>query len=246
MGISAVIFCVALLYSSVGHGGASGYLAVLSFFAFSPGDIKSTALVFNILVAGIASLAYMRAGYFSWKSIWPFIMASIPAAFLGGMIIVSPRLYMVLLALVLLVAAWRLALSGPVTKCSEDQRPIRLPLALTAGGGIGLISGMVGIGGGIFLSPLILLARWADVKHTAAISATFILVNSLAGLAGHMTNQHINIIAFAPFLLAAFCGGLLGSHLGANHFSGLTLRRTLAVVLIVAAGKMLLPVFLSM
>ncbi|MHB9022997.1 MAG: sulfite exporter TauE/SafE family protein [Armatimonadota bacterium] len=244
LGISALIFCIALLYSSVGHGGASGYLAVLSFFAFLPGEIKSTALILNILVAGIASVAFMRAGYFSWKLLWPFIIASIPAAFLGGIIKISPQFYALLLALVLLVAAWRLALPTPATKNSEEQHPIRLPIALTAGGGIGLLSGIVGIGGGIFLSPLILLARWADAKRTAAISAAFILVNSVSGLAGHLTRQHVDILAFAPFLLAALCGGLLGSHLGANHFSGLTLRRTLAVVLVLAAGKLLLPVFL--
>lgn len=237
--ISVLIFFVAALYSSVGHGGASGYLAVLSFFAVTPALMSSTALVLNVLVAGIGTISFLRAGHFSFKFSWPFVLLSVPAAFLGGLIRVSDNLFFLLLAGVLLVAAYRLA-GGELA--GNHEMEIRSPsraVALPVGAGIGLLSGVVGVGGGIFLSPMIMLLHWATAKQTAALSAFFIVVNSLAGLAGRMARGGIMLEGLAPLVLAAFFGGLLGSYFGANKFSGPLLRRLLALVLLTAGLKLI-------
>ncbi len=178
-----VFFVIALAYASVGHGGASGYLAALSFFAFCPDEMATTALTLNLFVAGIALMSFARAGHFVGRLTWPFVVASVPAAFLGGLIPVSVRFYQVLLAIALGVAAVRLSLD---LRGREEGRVVRpsLALALPTGGGIGWLSGVVGVGGGIFLSPFLLLLRWATPKQTAAASAAFILINSAAGLCG--------------------------------------------------------------
>ncbi|MGB2867066.1 MAG: sulfite exporter TauE/SafE family protein [Bacteroidota bacterium] len=240
LAVSALIFTVAALYSSVGHGGASGYLAALSLFAVAPAMMSTTALVLNVLVAGLSLYAYARAGHLSMNLAWPFILLSIPAALLGGAIHVSDRTYFLLLAGALLFAAVRLAIrqshsgTGPGT-----SRPV-LVVSLPVGAGIGLLSGVVGVGGGIFLSPIMILMKWADTKQTAAVSALFIVVNSIAGLGGRFLRGGLEFGPMLPFLLAAFLGGLAGSYAGANKFSGLTLRRLLAFVLLIAAGKLLL------
>ena len=230
-----LIFLVALVYASVGHGGASGYLAAMSLLAYAPARMASSALMLNLLVAGTAWLAFWRAGHGSSRLLWPFLAGSVPAAFLGGWLQVSSNTYGWLLALALLVAAIRLCL--PLTKgAGALKQPGRL-VSLAVGAGIGLISGIVGVGGGIFLSPLMILLRWADPKQTAAASAGFIVVNSAAGLAGRLVSGRLAIGPAAPLVLAAFIGGLVGSRLGANHFSSTRLRRVLAAVLVVAAGK---------
>jgi uncharacterized membrane protein YfcA len=230
---------VAFLYSSVGHGGASGYLAVLSLFSFGQREMSSTALTMNIIVAGIAFFAYFRAGHFSLKLILPFLLTSIPLAFVGGSIALPAGSYDALLAAALLVAALRLSLnieSG--TRDAARDTPPPLAVALPVGGGIGLLSGIVGIGGGIFLSPLLLLLRWADPKRTAAASACFILLNSLAGIAARLWQGTFSTGLLLPLLAAALAGGMAGSWLGSKKFSGLTLRRLLAVVLLLAAVKL--------
>ena len=230
-----LIFLVALVYASVGHGGASGYFAVMSLLAYAPARMASSALMLNLLVAGTAWLAFWRAGHGSSRLLWPFLAGSVPAAFLGGWMQVSSRTYGWLLALALLVAAVRLCL--PLAqKAGALKQPGRF-VSLAVGAGIGLISGIVGVGGGIFLSPLMILLRWADPKQTAAASAGFIVINSSAGLIGRWAVGRLAIGPAAPLVLAAFVGGLVGSRLGANHFSGARLRRVLAVVLAVAAGK---------
>ncbi|MBI3112863.1 MAG: sulfite exporter TauE/SafE family protein [Ignavibacteriales bacterium] len=237
--ISILIFFVAALYSSVGHGGASGYLAVLSFFAVTPALMSSTALVLNVLVAGIGTISFLRAGHFSFRFSWPFILLSVPAAFLGGLVRVSDDLFFLLLAGVLLVAAYRLAGGGLAGKPEMEIRSPSRAVTLPVGAGIGLLSGVVGVGGGIFLSPMTMLFHWATAKQTAALSAFFIVVNSLAGLAGRMARGGIMLEGLAPLVLAAFLGGLLGSYFGANKFSGLLLRRLLALVLLTAALKLI-------
>lgn len=242
--ISALIFVVAALYSSIGHGGASGYLAVMAFFQLAPAEMKTTALILNILVAGIASIEYYRAGHFSFKLTWPFIVASIPAAFLGGMLHISNKVYGILLGIALVVAALRLAMAALPRQTPDDQRDVPLPMALPTGAGVGLLSGLVGIGGGIFLSPIIILMKWADTKRTSATAAVFIVVNSLAGLSGHLASGKDMVgVAALPLLATALFGGMIGAHWGANRFSSIALRRILAVVLITASVKMLFTAF---
>lgn len=247
LGVALLVFVIAFLYSGVGHGGASGYLAVLSFFRFPAAEMASTALILNVLVAGIAFFTYWHKRYFSWKLTWPLILASVPAAFIGGFIQLPHRTYELLLAGTLVYAGLRLAqvtfqpwkYPNPTPVDEGPEKDVPLKAALPIGGFIGLMSGMVGIGGGIFLSPLMLLLRWADVKRTAATSALFIVVNAIAGLLGRLSRHDLALGNLLPFLIAAACGGLLGAYFGAQKFSGAVLRRLLAVILLIAAFKLL-------
>lgn len=241
--IIALLVCiVAALYSSVGHGGASGYLAVLSMFAYTPREMSSTALVLNVLVSTIAFVAFARAKHFRFAHAWPFLLLSIPGAFVGGLVHVPEEAYYVLLAVVLLVAAYRLSRNGPFAQDEREPKKVSLEVALPVGAGIGFLSGIVGVGGGIFLSPLMILFGWAGPKQTAAFAAFFILANSIAAIAGRLAQNTFDVRSMVPYLVAAFLGGMLGSHFGANEFTGLVLRRVLAVVLLIAAGKLLLQV----
>jgi uncharacterized membrane protein YfcA len=237
--LSLLIFIAALLYSSVGHAGASGYLAAMALFGLAPDVMKPTALVLNLVVATVGTIRYARAGHFAWNLFWPFAVLSIPCAFLGGAMKLPVQTYKIVLGLVLLFAAWRLAFQ-PSAHAPAGQKPIPLPPALGMGGALGLLSGMTGVGGGIFLSPLLLLLGWADVRKTAGVSVAFILVNSASGLLGHVAsvrNVPREIAWWAP---AALVGGLIGSELGSRRLAPMTMRRLLAVVLVVAGVKMLL------
>ncbi|MBI4355885.1 MAG: sulfite exporter TauE/SafE family protein [Candidatus Omnitrophica bacterium] len=234
-----VFFIIALLYASVGHGGASGYLAALSFVAAGPDEMAATALTLNVVVAGVALVSFARAGHLQERLVWPFVAASVPCAWVGGAMAVSAKIYSWLLAVALVVAAWRLVVEMAVGPSASGKAP-SLTVALPVGGAIGWFSGVVGIGGGIFLSPLLLFLNWATPKQAAASSAGFIVLNSAAALIGRATRQGIQYDALWPLLLAAGVGGVVGARLGANHFSGRTLKRLLAVVLLVAAAKLLL------
>jgi hypothetical protein len=238
--LSAALFAVAALYASVGHGGASGYLAVLGWLAlWSPAEMSGAALVMNCLVAGLGFRAFRRAGWFEPRLLWPFLLGSAPAAFVGGMLTPSVRLYMLALGAALAFAALRLAWRG---SAAGEEPPARRPhaaLALAAGAALGLMSGMVGVGGGIFLSPLMMLAGWAGPKRTAAVSAGFIVVNSLAGLGGRLASGAFAAGPLTFMVLPAMAGGALGASWGAEKFGGLALRRLLALVLLAAAVKML-------
>ncbi|MBI2620117.1 MAG: sulfite exporter TauE/SafE family protein [Ignavibacteriales bacterium] len=238
--VALLMLVVAALYSSVGHGGASGYLAVLSFFLVSPSLMSTTALVLNVLVAGIGMVQFLRAGHFSFRLAWPFVLLSIPAAFLGGYIRISETIYFLLLAGVLLFAAYRLAAATMGKTAEERAVQPSFPVALGAGAGIGFLSGIVGVGGGIFLSPIMILVRWASMKQTAAISAFFIVVNSLGGLVGRFARGGLEVGAIWPFVAAAFVGGLAGSYAGSRVLTAVVLRRILAAVLFVAAFKLVL------
>jgi len=234
----ALAFAVAVGYSSVGHGGASGYLAVLSIFGLAPAAMAPGALILNLLVAGIAFNAFHRRGYFVFRLLWPFLITSVPFAFLGGMLEVPARLYMLVLAGALTFASFRL-LSSPRSKKDEflaESPP--LLVALPMGAVLGFVSGMIGVGGGIFLSPLLILLNWADVKRTAAVSAAFIWVNSAAGLYGHLARTEVDWSGLLWLVGVAFSGGLLGSWLGSAWIPGVWLRRLLGAVLLLATAKL--------
>lgn len=232
-----LIFLVAMVYASVGHGGASGYLAVLALAGYAPAQMSTSALVLNVLVAGLACMAFWRAGHFSWRLTWPFLVTSVPCAFVGGWLDVPSHAYGWFFAVVLLFAAVRLCLSAvPEAQAVTSTGP-RRSVALPIGAGIGLISGIVGIGGGIFLSPLLVLCRWTSAKEAAAASACFIVVNSTAGLAGRLAEGRCEVGLLLPFVGVGFVGGWLGSRLGAGYFSNPALCRILATVLAVAAMK---------
>jgi len=235
--LGLLVLAAACLYSSVGHGGASGYLAAMALVGVAPATMKPTALVLNVLVATIASVQFLRAGCFSWSVFWPFAATSIPLAFLGGAASLPAPIYKQLVGIVLLYAAWRLATALRGTIGASSNPP--LAMALVLGGAIGLLSGLVGVGGGIFLSPLLLFMGWAETRVTAGVSALFILVNSVAGLAGHLTSLALLPPAIPVLALAAFAGGIVGSTYGARSLATLTLRRLLALVLVVAGVKML-------
>jgi len=234
-----LVFFVALAYASVGHGGASGYLAVLSFFGMPPAVMAPSALLLNLLVSGTSFTAYWLAGWFVFRLLWPFLLTSIPFAFLGGLTAVPARLYLLLLSGVLFFAAYRLVVVAPPPLAESFVRPPRLAVALPLGGGIGFLSGIIGVGGGIFLSPLLILLKWADAKRTAAASAAFIWINSLAGLYGHLLRTPVDWAGLVWLVAAVFAGGLVGSHLGAQRFPGPWLRRILGGVLLVATLKLL-------
>ncbi|MBI3852108.1 MAG: sulfite exporter TauE/SafE family protein [Verrucomicrobia bacterium] len=236
--LTLLIFIAALLYSSVGHGGASGYLAAMALFDVAPDVMKPTALVLNLIVASIGTIRFWNAGYFSWQLFWPFAVCSIPCAFVGGALKLPVGYYKVIIGVVLLFAAWRLAVT-PSMSAAATTKPIPLPLALALGAALGLLSGLTGVGGGIFLSPLILLMGWAEVRQTAAISAAFILVNSFAGLLGHVASVKMLPGAILWWAPTALLGGLLGSELGSRRLPPIAIRRLLAAVLFVAGTKML-------
>ncbi len=237
--LALFIFVAALLYSSVGHAGASGYLAAMALFSLAPEVMKPTALVLNLIVATVGTVRYVRAGCFAWNVFWPFAVFSVPLAFMGGWMKLPIQTYKIILGVVLLFAAWRLAFKQS-THAPAEQKTIPLPPALLIGAAIGLLSGLTGVGGGIFLSPLLLFLGWADTRKTAGVSVVFILMNSAAGLLGHVAsvkNVPHQIVWWAP---AALIGGLIGSELGSRHLAPMTMRRMLAVVLVVAGVKMLL------
>ena len=234
----ALFTVVAALYSSVGHGGASGYIAVLGIAGLSKEIVSSTALTMNLLVAGIALVAYSRQGHFKWNIVWPFLLTSVPAAFIGGKIKLDEETYFLILAVVLVFAAVRLLMPRPDSK--EGQKRISLLPALLIGAVIGLLSGVVGVGGGIFLSPLLILLALAGAKETAAASALFILVNSGAGSLGRVSTEQYEPVHLLPLLGAGLVGALIGATIGANKLKPITVQRTLAVVLFIAAVKMVL------
>jgi uncharacterized membrane protein YfcA len=236
IGIVLAILVVAILYSSVGHGGASGYLAVMAFLAVTPGITRPTALSLNLFVASIASYRFYREGYFSWKIFLPFAITSIPFAFLGGMAQLPLPVYKIVLGVVLMFAALRLA-----WKLTAENEIIAPPvwMALIIGAFIGLLSGLVGVGGGIFLTPMLLLMNWSETKTAAGISAMFILVNSISGLAGNYAQVIELPQRIWLWIGAATIGGLIGSTLGSKKFNSLVLRRVLAVVLLFAGIKLI-------
>src|SRR5438874_11180045 len=205
---------IAFLYSSVGHAGASGYIAVMSLFGLAPAVIKPTALVLNILVACIGAWQFWRAGHFSWRLFWPFAVLAIPMAFVGGYLNLPTHLFKILVGIVLLFSAVRFLYQA--TDDSVAHEPSR-PVAISWGIGLGLLAGLTGTGGGIFLTPLLLLMHWARIKTAAAVSALFILVNSISGLAGNLSSTKQFPIFVIALAIAALVGGTAGSYLGSKR-----------------------------
>lgn len=234
----ALIPLVAFLYSSVGHGGASGYLALMAVFSFPIDTMKQTALLLNLFVAGIAFYHYYKAGHFNKKLFIFFALGSVPAAFVGGIFSLDPWIYKKILGFLLLFAVARMLFAKENRNSKNNELPILL--ALCIGAGIGFFSGLIGIGGGIILTPLILLFHWGNMKQAAAVSALFIWVNSASGLLGQLSSGvTLNINAFFMIGLA-LVGGLFGSYYGSQHWNPRRLEYFLALVLTSAGIKLIL------
>jgi uncharacterized membrane protein YfcA len=230
------IAAIAFLYSSVGHAGASGYIATMTLFGLAATVIRPTALVLNILVATIGSFQFWRAGHFSWKLFWPFALLSVPAAYLGGYIQPSASILRILIGLVLLFSAARLIFRRGDP--AETVAPSK-PTAVGVGAGLGLLSGLTGTGGGIFLTPLLLFCRWAHIRQAAAVSAVFILVNSIGGLVGYFTAVRSLPVLGLYLAIPAIIGGTIGSHLGSRRFPARAISILLAIVLAIAGTKLI-------
>lgn len=230
---------IAMVYSLVGHGGASGYLGLLAMSSLLPRDVAITALLINLVVAGTSFVLYQLAHHFSWRLAWPFLAGSVPLAFIGSRLHLTDPVYYWLVGGVLLLSGLRLFWVAPGAVLKETPPIPGTAVRVGTGGAIGLLSGMVGVGGGIFLSPLLLLMRWATAKQTSAVSAIFIVANSLAGLAGRL--QQGGTIQAGTFVLVAagFTGALAGSYVGAFAIGQRALQRGLAVVLVFAAVKLI-------
>ena len=238
LGFMLLLPVVAFLYSSVGHGGASGYLALMALFSFSPAVMRPTALLLNLFVAGISFIYFYKNGYFKWRLFYPFAIASIPASFIGGYLSVDPVLYKRVLGVLLIFAILRMLIQK---ESASKSSPNNTFLALIIGMIIGFFSGLIGIGGGIILSPVLLLLGWADIKQTAAISALFIWVNSLSGFSGLLVGGVQLSGGYALFILLALAGGALGAYFGSGkRVNQKSLRYTLAFVLLLASIKLLI------
>lgn len=231
-----VLAIIAFLYASVGHGGASGYLAVMALLGYSQDVMRPSALLMNLFVSGVSFAQFTRAGHFRWALFWPFALTSVPMAYLGAKVELDPVMYKRVLAVCLLAAVARLL--GLFGKASTERRPLPIVAALAIGAVLGLVSGIIGIGGGILLSPLILVFRWADAKETAAVSALFIFVNSVAGLVSAVQDGQTFTTDMVGWTAAALVGGLLGGYVGSQRLNEPRLRQVLGVVLLFAAIKL--------
>jgi len=234
--LSLFIFLVAGLYASVGHGGASGYLALMTLLNMPIATIKPVALMLNIAVSLIAFIQFYRSGFFNKKLFIPLAIASVPAAYAGGLLSIDPHLYKQLLGGLLFISAIRLAM--PLKKEAIVIQHFNIVLVVMIGASIGFLSGMIGIGGGIILSPLLILVRYSDIKTTSGISALFIFVNSIAGLLGQMHQGIAFSSSMSVMIAVAIAGGLIGSYIGAKQLNVSMLKKVLAVVLFIASLKL--------
>jgi hypothetical protein len=236
--LTILIFAAAILYSSVGHAGASGYLAAMALFGIAPAVMRPSALVLNILVASVASLKFFRAGHFVWPLFWPFALTSIPMAYLGGRVQLPIVYYKYLVGAVLLFSAYRLLRNPNIGNEPSKQAPAQW-LMLSFGAVIGLLSGLTGVGGGIFLSPLLLFMGWAETRQASGISAVFILVNSISGLLGLLSRAPALPNQIYVWAAVVLIGGWIGSEYGSKRLAGSNIKRLLAVVLIIAGFKLM-------
>lgn len=234
---AALFLAVGALYSSIGHAGSLGYLALMTLLGAESGSMRPAVLVLNTMVAGIASIQFWRAGCFCWRLFWPFGCASIPLAYLGGRAGLAPALLNVLLGAVLMFSALRMARAAGSPAFTETRRP-PIPVAMIVGGLIGFLAGLSGTGGSVFLGPCILLFNWADARQAAGASALFSLGNSLAGIAGVAGQSWDPPSALPAWAAGAALGGMLGATFGSRVAAPRTLRLVLCVVLVVAGIKL--------
>jgi len=236
--LAALIFIAAILYSSVGHAGASGYLAVMALFVMSPSEMKPTALTLNILVASIAVTKYLKADCFSWSIFWPFALSSIPFAYLGGLILLPSIYYKPIVGAILIYSAIRFVRDA--AKPDYIIKTPLMPIVIISGAGIGFLSGLLGIGGGILLSPLLIVFKWVEVKKASGIAAAFILVNSIAGLLGFISSRTPQLPeGLLIWAVVAVLGGYIGAEYGSKRFGNPTIKRLLSLVLLISGGKMI-------
>lgn len=240
--IGAVLGVVAMLYSSVGHGGASGYIAILALFSLSPEVIRPIALSLNVVVAGFATWRFSREGYVDWRSAIPIILASMPLAFVGGSVELPGNIYRPLLGALLIASATYMVWSVTRSPKHYDNAKRKLPMigSVSAGGAIGFFSGLSGIGGGVLLSPLFLISGWSGARQTAGIAAVFILFNSLAGLAGNFSSANTIPAQLMPWALMVFLGSVVGTGLGVRSFPVKPLVMILAAAVLVSGLKFVL------
>jgi uncharacterized membrane protein YfcA len=236
--LCAGLLVISFLYSSVGHAGASGYIAVMSLLGLAPGFIKPTALILNVLVASIAFWQFYRAGHFRWGTFWPFALLSVPLAFVGGFLSVPAHVFKIVLGIVLIFSAVLLVVK---VRAADEATPPPLTVSLGTGAGLGFMAGLTGTGGGIFLTPTLILFRWAKTKTASATSALFILVNSISGLLGLITHARTlpSPGTLAPLLITVLIGGTVGSYLGSARFSTKIIKMFLAAVLSIASYKLI-------
>ncbi len=235
--LALAILVGATLYSSVGHGGASAYIALMALFGVPAPVMRPTALVLNLIVSGLGSVRYVRAGQFRWRTLWPFLLGALPMAFVGGGITLPAHVYRPMLGMILWLSAARLLWPREL-KAVREWRDPAIPAAIAAGAGIGLLSGLTGTGGGIFLSPLLLFMAWSEPKAASGVVAVFIFANSASGLAGNYASLQNLPTSLPLFAAAALIGGIAGTTLGIRLPVRLVLR-SLALVLIVAGAKLI-------
>jgi uncharacterized membrane protein YfcA len=235
--LSIAFFLGAVLYSSVGHAGASAYLAAMAIVGVSTMVMRPTALAMNILVSTLVIYRFNKAGLINWKKIVPFILGSIPAAFIGGSLNIDTSTYSTLVGVVLLIVAFQLFFKANIV---EKQRIKISPLiAIMAGASLGFLSGLTGTGGGIFLTPLLIFTGWASAKQAAGLSAVFIFANSVSGLLGNYSSFQSLPPQLSIWLVVVAVGAFIGSYFGANRLPSAGLKRALALVLVIASGKLL-------
>ena len=237
----ALAFCMALgaaLFTSVGHGGASAYIALMALFGIAVPVIRPTALVMNVLATSFSFVRYARAGLFRWRTLWPFLIGAIPFAFFGGAIQLPGHFYKPLVGVVLLIAAFRLFMPGEF-KSNLDPKDVPVPIGIVCGAGIGFLAGLTGTGGGIFLSPLLLFMGWSETRTTSGVTALFIWCNSISGLLGNFASVKSLPPQTLLFAVAVLIGAVIGTRLGISTLAKRNILRALGLVLVIAGVKLI-------
>jgi uncharacterized protein len=237
--LSVLIFVIAALYSSVGQAGASGYIAAMALFGVAPEVMKPAALILNILVAALGTVRFYRAGMFSWRMLLPLVIGSIPLAYVGGSIKLNDAIYRQVVGVFLLFVAYRILVPAKRRRTADSAPNMAFPIAIICGAGVGLLAGLTGIGGGVILAPILLWKGHTDTREFAGVSAAFILVNSIAAIAGCWSQTAEVPHQITMWAIAAIAGGLIGSEAGIKHLGEIALRRLLALLLIITGVKLI-------